>query len=99
MAVPEFLESEENELSQPLINLVGRVRAKRVVGKNLVFLDIVNEFQKVQIVVNKSKCVEPLDNICTHNSKKFHLFRSLIQVGDHICKLSYFRHLTRSRLC
>ncbi|OAR00189.1 hypothetical protein LLEC1_07671 [Akanthomyces lecanii] len=84
MAVPEFLESEENELSQPLINLVGRVRAKRVVGKNLVFLDIVNEFQKVQIVVNKSKCVEPLDNICTHNSKKFHLFRSLIQVGDHI---------------
>ncbi|XWW99645.1 hypothetical protein V2A60_007656 [Cordyceps javanica] len=84
MAVPEFLESEENEFSQPLVNLVGRVRAKRVVGKNLVFLDIVNEFQKVQIVVNKSKCVEPSDNICTHNSKKFQLFRSLIQVGDHI---------------
>lgn len=84
MSVPEFLESEETELSQPLINLVGRVRAKRVVGKNLVFLDIVNEFQKVQIVVNKSKCVEPLDNVCTHNSKKFQLFRSLIQVGDHI---------------
>ncbi|OAA61575.1 Aminoacyl-tRNA synthetase, class II (D/K/N)-like protein [Cordyceps fumosorosea ARSEF 2679] len=84
MAVPEFLESEGNELSQPLVNLVGRVRAKRVVGKNLVFLDIVNEFQKVQIVVNKSKCVEPLDNVCTHNSKKFQLFRSLIQVGDHI---------------
>ncbi|KAJ3498422.1 hypothetical protein NLG97_g1129 [Lecanicillium saksenae] len=84
MAVSEFLESDENELSQPLINLVGRVRAKRVVGKNLVFLDIVNEFQKVQIVVNKSKCVEPQENICTHNSKKFDIFRALIQVGDHI---------------
>lgn len=88
MAVPEFLESEHNELSRPLINLVGRVRAKRVVGRSLVFLDIVNEFQKVQIMVNKSKCVKPSDNVCTHNSKKFKLFTSLIQVGDHICRPS-----------
>ncbi|KGQ12060.1 Lysine--tRNA ligase [Beauveria bassiana D1-5] len=84
MAVSEFLESKEDDLSQPLVNLVGRVRAKRVVGKNLVFLDIVNEFQKVQIVVNRSKCLPPVENICTHNNKKFQVFRTLIQVGDHI---------------
>ncbi|KAM3444840.1 hypothetical protein NHJ13734_001030 [Beauveria thailandica] len=84
MAVSEFLESKEDDLSQPLVNLVGRVRAKRVFGKYLVFLDIVNEFQKVQIVVNRSKCLPPAENICTHNNKKFQVFKSLIQVGDHI---------------
>lgn len=99
MAVPEFLEIQDDESSRPLINLVGRVRAKRVAGRSLVFLDIVNEFQKVQIMVNKSKCVEPSDNVCTHNTKKFKLFTSLIQVGDHICRPSLPRNPIRGLLC
>lgn len=86
MAVPEFLATKDDGASSHLINLVGRVRAKRVVGKHLVFLDIVNEFQKVQIMVNKKNCFQPSDNVCTHNTKKFQLFVSLVQVGDHICR-------------
>lgn len=66
------------------VTLAGRVRSKRVVGKGLVFLDIVNEFQKVQIMINKNKCVSEKQG----RIQKFSLFRNLIQIGDHICRAS-----------
>ena len=64
------------------ITLMGRVRAKRELGKALVFLDIVNEFQMVQITLNQRKCMpdEPWSR------ERFDIFKKLIQVGDHICK-------------
>ncbi|KAG6018432.1 hypothetical protein E4U41_003896, partial [Claviceps citrina] len=75
-SVAEFLEQfQSTRVSSEEVTLNGRVRSKRVIGKGLVFLDVVNEFQKVQIMINKNKCVaESRDRI-----NKFSLFKNLIQ--------------------
>ncbi|KAG5999191.1 hypothetical protein E4U43_002228 [Claviceps pusilla] len=89
-AVPEFLEQFPSSVPSEQVTLNGRVRSKRVFGKGLVFLDLVNEFQKVQIMVNKNKCVSDSQE----RIKKFSLFRHLIQIGDHI---SVTGHAIRSK--
>lgn len=85
-SVPEFLEDFHERLSHENVSLTGRIRSKRVVGKSLIFLDIVNEFQKVQVMINKNKCVSEKNR----RIHKFALFKNLIQVGDHICRLTAF---------
>ncbi|KAH6609330.1 hypothetical protein Trco_002676 [Trichoderma cornu-damae] len=79
-SVPEFLQESQDELSSEPVTLSGRIRSKRVVGNSLIFLDITNEFQKVQIMINKSK-VASEQQARVH---KFRLLKNLIQVGDHI---------------
>ncbi|KAF5670424.1 lysyl-tRNA synthetase class II [Fusarium circinatum] len=81
MTVPEFHEAFRDALDESKdISVCGRVRSKRVVGKNLIFLDIVNEFARLQIMLNRSKCmVEEEARVL-----KFALLRNLIEVGDHI---------------
>ncbi|KOS19597.1 Lysine--tRNA ligase [Escovopsis weberi] len=56
-SVPEFLEDFHSRLSEDHVTLTGRVRSKRVIGKSLIFVDIVNEFQKLQVMINRNKCV------------------------------------------
>ncbi|KHN96763.1 lysyl-tRNA synthetase [Metarhizium album ARSEF 1941] len=79
-SVPEFLEDFDEQAPSGQVTLTGRVRSKRVAGKSLIFLDIVNEFQKVQVMVNKNQCVAEKHG----RIRKFSLFKHLIQVGDHI---------------
>lgn len=81
-SVPEFLQESHDELSSELVTLSGRIRSKRVVGSSLIFLDITNEFQKVQIMINKSKVASEQQS----RVHKFRLLKNLIQVGDHICR-------------
>lgn len=81
-SVPEFLEESQDELSSEPVTLAGRIRSKRVVGGSLIFLDITNEFQKVQIMINKSKVASEQES----RVHKFRLLKNLIQVGDHICR-------------
>lgn len=84
MSVPEFIEAFNDHLDETKdIFVCGRVRSKRIVGKNLIFLDIVNEFERLQVMVNRSQCM--LDQ--EERRIKFSLFRSLIEVGDHICRI------------
>ncbi|RGP70303.1 lysyl-trna class ii [Fusarium longipes] len=81
MSVPEFHEAFRNSLDDTKdITVHGRVRSKRIVGKHLIFLDIVNEFTRLQVMVNRSKC------LVEHEERrlKFGMFRNLIEVGDHI---------------
>lgn len=80
-SVPDFLQESQNELSSEPVTLSGRIRSKRVVG-SLIFLDITNEFQRVQIMINKKKVAAEQES----RVHKFRLFRNLIQVGDHICR-------------
>ncbi|KAK2594985.1 mitochondrial lysine-tRNA synthetase [Conoideocrella luteorostrata] len=89
-SVPEFLEEFEEQVPSEAVTLTGRIRSKRVVGKSLIFLDIVNEFQKVQIMINKNKCVSEQHG----RMQKFSLFKNLIQIGDHI---SVIGHATRTK--
>ncbi|KAH7156280.1 hypothetical protein EDB81DRAFT_684667 [Dactylonectria macrodidyma] len=81
-SVPEFIEAfnaaEHDEMED--VTVYGRVRSKRAAGKYLIFLDIVNEFERLQVMVNKSKCMKDQDT----RNHKFALFRNLIEVGDHI---------------
>lgn len=81
-SVPEFIEAfnaaEHNEMEN--VTVYGRVRSKRAAGKYLVFLDIVNEFERLQVMVNKAKCMGDQET----RNRKFAMFRSLIEVGDHI---------------
>ncbi|KAL7939619.1 hypothetical protein V8C35DRAFT_287172 [Trichoderma chlorosporum] len=79
-SVPEFLQESQDELSNEPVTLSGRIRSKRVVGSSLIFLDITNEFQKVQIMINKSKVASEQES----RVHKFRLLKNLIQVGDHI---------------
>ncbi|KAL7943229.1 hypothetical protein V8C42DRAFT_330071 [Trichoderma barbatum] len=79
-SVPEFLQESRDELSNEPVTLSGRIRSKRVVGGSLIFLDITNEFQKVQIMINKSKVASKQES----RVHKFRLLKNLIQVGDHI---------------
>ncbi|QYS97177.1 Lysyl-tRNA synthetase [Trichoderma simmonsii] len=79
-SVPEFLQDSQHELSNEPVTLSGRIRSKRVVGSSLIFLDITNEFQKVQIMINKSKVASEEES----RVHKFRLLKNLIQVGDHI---------------
>ncbi|KAF5546314.1 lysyl-tRNA synthetase class II [Fusarium mexicanum] len=81
MTVPEFHEAFRDALDESKdISVCGRVRSKRVVGKNLIFLDIVNEFARLQIMLNRSKCMVEEEA----RGLKFALLRNLIEVGDHI---------------
>lgn len=79
-SVPEFMRDFSERLADEEMNLMGRVRAKRVAGKGLMFLDIVNEFQKVQVMLSK----KAVRTVAQGNANRFELFRNLIQVGDHI---------------
>ncbi|KAF3073866.1 Lysine--tRNA ligase [Trichoderma lentiforme] len=79
-SVPEFLQESQHDLSSEPVTLSGRIRSKRVVGSSLIFLDITNEFQKVQIMINKSKVASEEES----RVHKFRLLKNLIQVGDHI---------------
>ncbi|KAJ4862876.1 tRNA synthetases class II (D, K and n) domain-containing protein [Trichoderma breve] len=79
-SVPEFLQESQHDLSNEPVTLSGRIRSKRVVGSSLIFLDITNEFQKVQIMINKSKVASEEES----RVHKFRLLKNLIQVGDHI---------------
>ncbi|CAM1504308.1 Fc.00g018990.m01.CDS01 [Cosmosporella sp. VM-42] len=82
MSAPEFVEKFHEPLEEydKAVTVCGRVRAKRVVGKKLVFLDIVNEFQRLQVMIDRSKCMMDKED----RRNRFSVFRSLIEVGDHI---------------
>ena len=81
-SVPDFINDFHDRLANDEVQLAGRIRSKRVVGKNLIFVDIVNEFQKVQVMINKNKCGQDSNR----RVQKFALLKNLIQIGDHICK-------------
>lgn len=93
-SVPEFLQESQHELSNEPVTLSGRIRSKRVVGSSLIFLDITNEFQKVQIMINKSKVASEEES----RVHKFRLLKNLIQVGDHICRPIELLFLSLQRL-
>ncbi|KAK7403037.1 mitochondrial lysine-tRNA synthetase [Neonectria punicea] len=81
-SVPEFIEAfdaiEHAEMEE--VTVYGRVRSKRAAGKYLIFLDIVNEFERLQVMVNRTKCMGNQET----RKHKFAMFRNLIEVGDHI---------------
>ena len=96
ISVSDFLETFHDRIPTESITLCGRVRSKRVVGKNLIFVDIVNEFQRAQVLINKKKC----EHSQPGRPHRFELFRNMIQVGDHICESSnnlYLPHTTLHR--
>ncbi|KAF7562959.1 hypothetical protein G7046_g1147 [Stylonectria norvegica] len=81
LSVPEFIAKFHVEpFEESAVNIYGRIRSMRVVGSKLVFLDIVNEFQRLQVMVNKSKCFQGEDV----RSHKFRMWRNMVEVGDHI---------------
>ncbi|RCI12986.1 hypothetical protein L249_0261 [Ophiocordyceps polyrhachis-furcata BCC 54312] len=80
-SVPELLQNfEDCSRRKEPVTVMGRVRSKRVHGSSLIFLDIVNEFQMVQVLLNKKN----VTSFKTRRAYKFAFLRSLIQVGDHI---------------
>jgi lysyl-tRNA synthetase, class II len=62
----------------------GRLRAFRVSGKGLVFMDIAQDGKSVQIVCNRSK----LEMLAGMARRKFEEFYHIIRRGDIICKVS-----------
>lgn len=82
-SVPEFLDTFSELRPEDEVIIMGRVLSKRLAGKRLIFLTLVNEFQKVQVMLNKNNCFrEP-----RRKNRKFEAIRYMIQVGDHICRL------------
>jgi lysyl-tRNA synthetase class 2 len=87
-SVGDFLEAFDQDIENSharKVALTGRVRRIHPVGKHLLFLDIVNEFRKVQVMVN-AKNLERNSSGMRMPAQRFKMFRHLIKVGDHICK-------------
>jgi lysyl-tRNA synthetase class 2 len=63
----------------------GRVRSVRVAGKGLVFIDIVEDSHKVQVMCN-SKAMEVIDGVSKDQFKDFY---RLLRRGDIICESSH----------
>lgn len=82
-SVPDFLKFFHERIPNESVTLMGRVRSKRVLGSKLVFVDIVNEFERVQVMISKAKMGTE------SNRAKFKLFRHMIQIGDHISVTGY----------
>ncbi|KAM0344378.1 hypothetical protein ACHAPU_007562 [Fusarium lateritium] len=81
MSVPEFHEAFREGLDgSKTVTVYGRVRSKRVVGKGLMFVDIVNEFTRLQVMINRKTCMVDQEE----RRLKFAMFRNMIEVGDHI---------------
>ncbi|KAL2877694.1 mitochondrial lysine-tRNA synthetase [Colletotrichum sp. CLE4] len=87
MSVPAFRKvwEKKEELNDPsnaeVVTLYGRVQSVRLHGNKLVFVTIVNEFEKIQGMINYR-------NLGAHspdmNIDTFKLFARLIEKGDHI---------------
>jgi lysyl-tRNA synthetase, class II len=82
-SVVDFLRDFHEKTPDEQVTLMGRVRRKRILGSKLIFVDIVNEFKRVQVVLSKAKMGTEKDRA------KFKLFRQMIQVGDHISVTGY----------
>lgn len=80
MSASEFLEAFHDRIPGEEVVLAGRIRHKRAVGRGLLFVDIVNEFQQVQVMINKNKVVGGYHG----RVQRFLLFKKLVQVGDYI---------------
>ncbi|VUC29646.1 unnamed protein product [Clonostachys rosea] len=81
-SVTDFLASFHGEAKEAAkeVTLSGRIRSKRSAGKALIFVDIVHEFRKVQVMINRQKLFISSED----GANKFSLFKKMIQVGDHI---------------
>jgi lysyl-tRNA synthetase, class II len=93
MSVPRFREKYEN-IQRETINLdevtvYGRVTSIRRHGAKLMFIDIVNEFERVQAMVVWGNCSKTPGL----TMGKFKMFARLIERGDHI---SVTGHATQS---
>ena len=84
MSIPDFLKRFQDMSAEDAVEpltLTGRIRAKRTSGKQLLFLDIVQEWEVAQIVLSKNS----LANWGQRQVSQFWLFAKMVQVGDHIC--------------
>ncbi|KAF9869615.1 lysyl-tRNA synthetase [Colletotrichum karsti] len=83
MSVPKFkrkwIQDKLEEGSDEIVTLYGRVQSVRSHGNKLVFVTIVNEFEKIQGMIN-------FRNLSDSNVTKdtFKLFSRIIEKGDHI---------------
>ncbi|TKW55933.1 Lysine--tRNA ligase, mitochondrial [Colletotrichum tanaceti] len=84
MSVPTFRKvwkkAKLDDPSNEIVTLYGRVQSVRLHGKKLVFITIVNEFEKIQGMINYGN----LGNVPNMNIDTFKLFTRLIGRGDHI---------------
>ncbi|GJC84961.1 lysine--tRNA ligase, mitochondrial [Colletotrichum liriopes] len=85
MSVPAFRKVwKDAKLDDPgnaeVVTLYGRVQSIRSHGNKLVFVTIVNEFEKIQGMINYRN----LGNVPDMNIDTFKLFARLIEKGDHI---------------
>ncbi len=71
-------------LEQEFATVRGRLRAFRIAGRGLVFLDIVQDDKSVQIVLNKKKLV----TFGGVTRQSFEEFYHLVRRGDIMCELS-----------
>ncbi|KAH7321238.1 hypothetical protein B0I35DRAFT_351255 [Stachybotrys elegans] len=79
MSVPDFLAAFNKAAFEEPVVIMGRVRRIRSSGKDLLFMDVVNEFEKVQVMISRKKCFYQTDS-----AAKWRLFRKLVKSGDHI---------------
>ncbi|KAL0935379.1 lysyl-tRNA synthetase [Colletotrichum truncatum] len=83
MSVPTFkrkwIQEKLEEPSNEVVTLYGRVQSVRAHGNKLVFVTIVNEFEKIQGMINFRNLSSPDVTI-----DRFKLFARLIEKGDHI---------------
>ena len=89
MRIGEYIEKYmpilgQGEIREEIyVKVRGRVRSFRVAGKSLVFLDIAQDGNSMQIVLNRAR----LEGFGGINRKEFIDFYHLVRRGDIICEL------------
>ncbi|KAF3802906.1 Lysine--tRNA ligase [Colletotrichum gloeosporioides] len=82
VSVPVFkkrwIKEKLEKPSEEIVTLYGRVHSIRAQGKRLLFVTIVNEFEKIQGMINFGNLNDKI------TLDKFALFTRMIEKGDHI---------------
>jgi lysyl-tRNA synthetase class 2 len=85
VSIPEFRRQYEDkqqfDSDMPAATVYGRIRSKRQHGKFLLFVDVVNEFERLQGLISWKALLG-----AKVTEEQFNEFLHLIEVGDHICK-------------
>jgi hypothetical protein len=69
-----------------MLTLLGRVRSVREAGKNLLFIDIVHNEARLQVMAN----LGGLQKDVGYSTEELQRFRKLIKPGDYFCEFESF---------
>jgi lysyl-tRNA synthetase class II len=77
-----------------MLTLLGRVRSVREAGKKLLFIDIIHNEARLQVMAN----LGGLQKDVGYSTEELQRFRKLIKTGDYFCEFESFVAIVLSHM-